>query len=323
MGSRNTVIENAYVSYFDVLGFRALSGTAAFTAKYESLIETIRGIEEKGLSVFLLSDSIIMISEDLEQVKDQARDFYTWSVLNDFWMRGGIGKGSVTRYEEVTEQDKIIFPFLGEGYLKAYMMQSALNMSGINIDDQFFEGEAEDFTREVDYVEYEEHLPKTGYEGRKRLLLPSESSVEQIITSMHFEEMLKSHVEDIDKYVNTFCFYVSFLLKRADAATIGNFQENVLRELELHGRRVLIPSKVMIIFIAVVEGLFNRFRAPGGERYLTPAQLESDISNIVNALKEQGHLSAFIDYLLDYDKKRHTSLYKDINSLRSDLRGFR
>ncbi len=130
-------------------------------------------------------------------------------------------------------------------------------------------------------------------------------------------------MEDIDKYVNTFCFYVSFLLKRAGAATIKAFQENMLRELELHGRRVLIPSKVMIIFIAVVEGLLNRFRAPGSEKYVTPALLESDISNIMAALKGQGHLSAFIDYLLDYDKKRHTSLYKDINSLRTDLANFR
>ena len=325
MDSQNIIIKNAYVSYFDVLGFRAQSGSASFTAKYESLIRTISGIKEEGLSVFLLSDSIIMVSEDLEQVKGQTRDFYTWGVLNDFWIRGGIGKGGVTRYGEVTEQDKIIFPFLGEGYLRAYTQQSSLNMSGIRIDDGFFSetGEAEGLKKEIDYVEYEEHLPKVGYEGRKRLLLPREHSIGQIINSLHFEEMLKSHVEDIDKYVNTFCFYVSFLLKRAHAATIKTFQENLLRELELHGRRLLIPSKVMIMFIPVVEGLLNRFRDPGSKEYVTPAVLVSDISNIVAALKEQGHLSAFIDYLLDYDKKRHTSLYKDINSLRTDLENFR
>ena len=143
--SRNITIKNAYVSYFDVLGFRAQSGSGAFTAKYESLIKTISGIKEYGLSVFLLSDSIIMVSENLEHVKGQTRDFYTWGVLNDFWIRGGIGKGSVTRYEGVTEQDKIIFPFLGEGYLRAYMLQSSLNMSGICIDDGLFSatGEAE------------------------------------------------------------------------------------------------------------------------------------------------------------------------------------
>jgi hypothetical protein len=324
MGCRNTVIENAYVSYFDVLGFRARSGSAAFTARYESLIETIGGIRKKGLSVFLLSDSIIMLSEDLEQVKEQTREFYTWGVLNDFWIRGGIGKGSVTRYEEVTEKDKIIFPFLGEGYLKAYILQSGLNMSGISLDDGFFAGgEAEGFTKDTDYVEYDEHLPKTGYEGRKRLLLPSGHSLERVINSMHFEEMLQSHMEDIDKYVNTFCFYVSFLLKRADPASIETFQRNLLRELELHGRRVLIPSKVMIIFVAVVDGLFARFRNPDGAGRMNVGQLEKDINSIVTALKDQGHLSAFIDYLLDYDKKRRTTLYKDINSLRISPQDFR
>jgi hypothetical protein len=325
MAKCNIVLDNAYVSYFDVLGFRARSGSDDFTAKYESLIGTISRINEPGLSVFLLSDSIIMVSEDFDQVKGQTRDFYTWGVLNDFWLRGGIAKGSITRYKESTERNKIVFPFMGEGYLKAYMLESVLNMSGIRIDDEFFSTTEEimPLEKDVDYVEYEEYLPKRGYEGKKRLLLPRDRSIKQIINGMHFEEMLKSHVEDLDKYINTFCFYVTFLLRHAGAATLRAFQDNLLGELNLHGQRVLIPSKVVIIFIAVIDGLFKRFRAPGVQRYVTRQTLEMDISNLVAALKEQGHLPTFIDYLLDYDKKRGTSLYKDINSLRTNLNGFK
>lgn len=325
MNNQNIVIKNAYVSYFDVLGFRARSGSADFTSKYESLINTISDIKDDALSVFLLSDSVVMVSEDFEQIKSQTRDFYTWGVLNDFWVRGGIAEGGVTRYKEVTERNKIIFPFLGEGYLKAYKQESALNMSGISVDDGFFSRmpEPEGLKKDIDYVDYEEYLPKRGYEEKKRLLLPSDRSLKQIINSMHFEEMLKSHVEDIDKYINTFCFYVEFLLRNANAATLRAFQENLVKELELHGRRVLIPSKVVIIFIAVIDGLFKRYRAPGADQYVTAHMLETSISSIVTSLKEQGHLSAFIDYLLEYDKKRRTSLYKDINSLRTNLSSFR
>lgn len=325
MANCNIVLDNAYVSYFDVLGFRARSASDDFTAKYESLIGTISRINDPGLSVFLLSDSIIMVSEDFEQVKSQTKDFYTWGVLNDFWIRGGIAKGSITRYKESTEKNKIVFPFLGEGYLKAYVLETALNMSGIRIDDEFFATTEEimPLQKDVDYVEYEEYLPKRGYEGKKRLLLPRDRSVKQIINGMHFEEMLKSHVEDLDKYINTFCFYVTFLLRYASAATLKTFQENLLAELNLHGQRVLIPSKVVIIFIAVIEGLFNRYRSPGVQHYVSSKMLEADISNIVAALKEQGHLPTFIDYLLDYDKRRRTNLYKDINSLRTNLNGFK
>lgn len=319
MKNDNVIIENAFVSYIDVLGFRARFASTDFTRKYERLIETISGIRDEGLSLFLLSDSIVIVSEDFELVKRQTRDFYTWGVLNDFWIRGGIARGNVTRYKEVTERNKIIFPFLGQGYLNAYKLESGLNMSGVSIDEDIFTNEADPaaLREELDYVEYEEHLPKRGYEGKKRLLLPRDRSIKQIINGMHFEEMLKSHVEDIDKYINTFCFHVTFLVQHADAATLETFQEKLLRELDLHGRRVLIPSKVVIIFVAVIEALFNRYRS-GKDRRLATTRLETYVSSIVAALKEQGHLSAFVDYLLDYDKRRHTSLYKDINSLRAD-----
>ncbi len=103
--NENLVIENAFVSYIDVLGFRARFASADFTRKYERLIETISGINDEGLSVFLLSDSIVTVSEDFEKIKRQTRDFYTWGVLNDFWIRGGIARGNVTRYKEVTERN--------------------------------------------------------------------------------------------------------------------------------------------------------------------------------------------------------------------------
>ena len=46
------------------------------------------------------------------------------------------------------------------------------------------------------------------------------------------------------------------------------------------------------------------------------------VGNILGTLKAQGYLPTFVDYVLEYDKKRHTTVYKDINRLRADWSGF-
>ncbi len=322
----DTIIENAYVAYFDILGFTSRFVSGDLMQRYEKLVATTKEIKDEGVTIFLLSDSIVMVSQSFEKIKKGTQAFYTWGILNDFWLRGAITRGSVTKYDmkSIAFEDKVVLPFLGEGYLKAYKLESTLNISGIVIDDEFFSrGSTElDLREDVDYVDYEEYLPKRGYEGRKRLLLPKAHSVAQIIDTMYYEEMLKSHIEDIDKYINTFCFYIRFLLDVGDRETVTTFLKKVVANMRLHSQRVLIPSKVVIIFVALMEGLINRYRSENHDDYSDPSTLETDISAIITTLKEEGYLPAFIDYLLNYDKKMHTSLYKDINNLRSNRQTF-
>jgi len=327
MNTGKVILEDAYVSYFDILGFTSRFISGDLTHHYEDLITVIQEIEDPGLSILLFSDSIVIYSADFAKVKNAVQVFYTWGILRDFWLRGAIAQGNVTKFDigSFTDKDKIILPFLGEGYLKAYKLESTLNISGIVIDDALFSSAgavSKKLTRDIDYIEYEEYLPKRGYEGKKRLLLPTENSVRQIVDTMYFEEMLKSHIEDIDKYINTFCFFIKFLLDNSDRDTVKAFLQRLLGTLELHGKWVLIPSKVVIIFVVLAEGLLNRYRSGKHEDCSDPSLLELDISTIVRTLKEQGYLPAFIDYLLEYDKKRRTSLYKDINNLRSNRRNF-
>jgi hypothetical protein len=322
----DTTIENAYVAYFDILGFTSRFVSGDLMQRYEKLVATTKEIKDEGVTIFLLSDSIVIVSQSFEKVKKGTQAFYTWGILNDFWLRGAITRGSVTKYDmkSIAFEDKVVLPFLGEGYLKAYKLESTLNISGIVIDDAFFSrGATElDLQEDVDYVEYEEYLPKRGYENKKRLLLPKAHSVAQIIDTMYYEEMLKSHIEDIDKYINTFCFYIRFLLDVGDGDTVTAFLKKVVGNMRLHSQRVLIPSKVVIIFVALMEGLINRYRSENHHGYSDPSALETDISTIIVTLREEGYLPAFIDYLLDYDKKMHTSLYKDINNLRSNWQTF-
>jgi hypothetical protein len=323
------MIENAYVAYFDVLGFTSRFISGELMDRYEKLIAAVESLKEKDITYFLFSDSIVIISASFKKVRETSRSIYTWGILNDFWLRGAIARGSVTGLDFSTfiHENRVILPFLGEGYLKAYKLESTLNISGIALDDVFFDPgrECAALKKETDYVIYEEYLPKRGYEDKKLLLLPKEGSLSQIVDTMYFEEMLKSHVDDIDKYINTFIFFIETFLRTADNPTILKFLDNLLRELELHGSHVLIPSKVVIIFVAVIEGLIKRFRR--GAFNLVPDNpqeiLETYVGNILGTLKVQGYLPTFVDYVLEYDKKRHTSVYKDINSLRANWSGFR
>jgi hypothetical protein len=136
---------------------------------------------------------------------------------------------------------------------------------------------------------------------------------------MYFEEMLGSHIEDVDKYINTFCFYIQQLLERANTGNLIAFVKRILEEFELQGRRILMPTKIVTIFIAMVEGLLNRCRLSDKVHSCSRDQLEMLIGKIIAALKEEGYLATFVDNTLDYDKKRRTSIYKEISSLRSRI----
>jgi hypothetical protein len=323
------MIQDAFVAYFDVLGFTSRFISGDLTNRYERLIKAIREIEDQDLTIFLLSDSVVVISEYFERFKQITQTLYTWGILHDFWLRGAISQGSVTKPSGriIVTDNTVILPFLGPAYLKAYALETTLNIAGVVIDETVCRSmkDGSELRENIDYIQYEEYLPKEGYEGKKLFLLPREHTMIRLVDTLYFEEMLKSHVEDIDKYVNTFCFYIKYILAHSDVAVLRTFLEKLLKEFYLQGLRVLIPSKVVVIFIAVIDGLVNRYRtdrAKGNGGYTDPAALAEDTGTIVATLREQGYLSAFIDYLLEFDRKRHTTLYKDVNSIQSGPEDF-
>ena len=313
------MIENAYVCFFDVLGFTSSFISGKLSKRYDALIEMTNALKDPYVAIFLMSDSILCVSSDYQKLLDTAKEFYTWGILNDFWLRGAITRGNVTKYKErvITEQNRFIIPFLGDGYLKAYTLETTLNISGVVLDQIFFESDESNpgFRRGIDYIEHEEYLPKVGYEGKKKLLLPKAESLRQVVDTMYFAEMLESHVEDVDKYINTFCFYIQHLLERASTENLIAFVEKMMKEFEFQAGRILIPTKIVTIFISMIQGLFNRYRSSAGLHQCDPGQIEFLVNQIVSVLKHQGYLSAFVDTLLKFDKNRRTSLYKEINNL--------
>ena len=313
------MIENAYVCFFDVLGFTSSFISGTLSKRYDGLIEMMNSRRDPDVTIFLMSDSIFCVSADFQKLKDTAKEFYTWGILNDFWLRGAITQGNVTKYREhiIIEQNRFIIPFLGNGFLKAYTLQTTLNIYGVVLDKIFFESDESNpgFIKGIDYIEYEEYLPKTGYEGIEKLLLPKSDSLRQVVDSMYFAEMLESHAEDVDKYINTFCFYIQHLLERASTENLIAFVEKMLKEFAFQTGRILIPTKIVTIFIAMIQGMFNRYRSSVGFYQCDPGQLGFLVNQIVSVLKQQGYLSIFVDTMLEFDKSRHTSLYKEINNL--------
>ena len=310
-----------YVSYMDALAFTEKIKSADFQDKYKKLINYIGKIfnSDSKADIYLVSDSIIVTSQNFESVKSYARMFYTWGMLNDFWLRGAIAQGDIVTIDKnkiVGENKNIIMPYMGETYITAYSLESKLNMAGIVIGDDVKPGNL-DLPLEVEYtdgyMEYQEYLPKEGNEKKKRLLLPSANEEIYITESLHFREMLKSHSEDLDKYINTFCFYIKLLLIRSDKVNVGEFLKKLIEQLSLQGRHLLIPERVIVIFIAVIDSLFVRHDKPDNK--YSEASLKSDIGTILDALKVQGYLAILSDYLLEFDKKRETKLYKKVHDI--------
>lgn len=89
--------------------------------------------------------------------------------------------------------------------------------------------------------------------------------------------------------------------------------KRLIDQLSLHGRQFLIPQKVIIIFVAVIDALIERHNI-STQKY-SKSVLKADIGRILDALKSQGYLSAFSDYLLEFDKKRKTKLYKESHNI--------
>lgn len=314
---------NGYVSYMDILAFESRRKSDIFKGKYEKLISYIGGqfhFDSKA-TIYVVSDSIIVTSQNFESVKAYTRMFYTWGMLNDFWLREAIAQGNIETIDTtiiVRENKNIIMPYMGEAYLTAFKLESKLNMAGIVIDDNV-KPDNPDLPLEEEYtdgyMEYQEYLPKEGNEKKKKLLLPSTNEEIYITESLHFREMLKSHSEDLDKYINTFCFYIKLLLIKSGKMNVVEFLKKLIEQLSLQGRHLLIPERVIVIFIAVIDSLFARHNEP--DNNYSDASLKSDIGTILNALKVQGYVAAFSDYLVEFDKKRKTTLYKNIHDVLS------
>lgn len=314
---------NGYISYMDILAFTSKIRYPTFKNKYKNLTKYIGNqfhMDKNTTAatiIYVVSDSILAVSPELRGVKEYARMIYTWGMRNDFWIRGAIAQGEIEmtdRTRIVGENKNIVMPYMGDAYLAAYNLESKLNMAGIVIDDNVQSDNPDlPLLEDEDFVQYQEYLPKEGNECKKRIVLPCPNEEIDLAKSLHFRLMMGSHAVDLDKYVNTFCFYVRLLMTRSDIRNVAVFLDRLLEELNEYSRHLLIPPKVVILFVSVIDGLLYRKDNPREDD--DKQSLEPYIPRVVETLKKHGHLPAFGDYLIEYDRQRDTALYKYIHDI--------
>ena len=308
----------------DVLGFnnKINANDFDFKTKYEALITKVgtQFDRDPKATIYAVSDSIIMTTQNCASVKAYTKMIYEWGMLDDFWLRGAIAQGDIETIDStniVRENKNIIMPYMGEAYLTAYNLEFKLNMAGIVIDRNVVSDHPDlPLQEDDDYIEYQEYLPKEGNECKKRILLPSTNEVIRITEGLHFTEMLGAHAGDIDKYINTFCFYVKLLITRSDIQNVLNLLDRLIKELNTYCQYLMLPPKTIILFVAAIDGLFMRTENPRVDD--DNHSLNPYILKILEALKNHGYLSMFIDYLLEYDKKRETALYEKVHTILFD-----
>ncbi len=312
---------NGYIAFLDILGFKSRIESHEYREKYNDLTKMIgdRFEEDPKASIYMISDSIIITSKHFDSVQHYSRGLYTRGMLIDFWVRGAITQGKILKVDikSITKENKnIILPYLEEAFKRAYDLESTLNMAGIIVDEKVISDNRElPLLENEDYIWYREYLPKVGNENKKRLLLPEINSESQIADTMYFKEMLRSHSEDIDKYINTFCFQIAALMKMSCQQNINIFLGTLMERLSADRQLTLIPKKVALIFLAVVEGLLDRYCSTNIDDYYDLSQLKADIIKILEVLKVHNYLSAFIDCLIEFDSKRKTGFYEIINEI--------
>ncbi len=106
------MIDNAYVCFFDVLGFTSSFISGKLSKRYDGLIEMTNKLNDQDVTIFLMSDSILCVSSDFQKLLDTSKEFYTWGILKDFWLRGAITRGSVTQYRNGLSQSQTDSLFL-------------------------------------------------------------------------------------------------------------------------------------------------------------------------------------------------------------------
>jgi len=288
---------NGYLCFLDVMGFRDQYKLPEFEKRYEKLEKHIRGneiLDAQDYYLYLMSDSIVIISRDLEAIIHSSLDLYSFGLKEGIWLRGGVSKGKINIYSDVKINHHIIFPCLGEAYLKAYELEQQLNCAAINIDIDLSE-EIEDSL----LIKYEEWFTKSGTPREKRILFRDLEN-NWGIPLTHFSNLYKKPLDalplEIEKYVNTFCLYMKVLMKELykPSDLDGYFLKPIIAVFDEHGYKKIIPNEFIVVFIAFIEEL----RA----NYDLTDEISRLIRKVITILREKGLLPIFMDYLKAFNK---------------------
>ena len=122
-------------------------------------------------------------------------------------IRGGLTKGRINTPQELRESgNKLVIPYLGEAYLKAYKLEQSINTAAIRVDEDILD-ELNDIKKFL--IKFTEIFPKSESNKEKTFLVTDmeNCSVPASIFTLISEEISNISRHDIQKFINTFVLY--------------------------------------------------------------------------------------------------------------------
>lgn len=236
-----------YICYLDILGFhsRIKNTDSNFREFYEKLVEDItEGIATYNkVNLYAISDSVVIISDDIEDIVNTSFAIYSDSLKKGIFIRGAVTKGVIDSPPKIhTIGNNVIIPYLGDGYLKAYEMEKDINCAAIYVDNNILDEPIRDIKIDEFLFKYREIFPKEG-KGNERFFLITDMannwSVSRGMLSLIQNEIPNLSEHDIPKFINTFCLYYMAMRDKYDDSnnleTYHKYWINILESLHRIG----------------------------------------------------------------------------------------
>lgn len=210
--------KDKFICYLDILGFKNRIDESSFEKFYQKLIEeVIKPFNYSPDILYLLHDSIIIISDDFQAVVNNSFSIYSIALDDGLLLRGGLTKGKINLPQTVQEDgNRIIIPYLGIAYLKAVELEEKLNCAAICVDEALF-AELQEESKKL-LFSCREIFPKEG-EDKKKIYLVSDmdnTSVPTTILARIAAQIPHISKHDIPKFINTFGLYYKYLRDKQD-----------------------------------------------------------------------------------------------------------
>ena len=206
--------ESKFLCYLDILGFKNRITEDGFKRCYEHIIKDVIEPHDYRDKVYLISDSIIVISDDFGELVANSFSIYSIALAEGLFLRGAVTKGQINKLPSVQETgNKVIIPYLGETYLNAYKLEQSINCAAICID----QGAYDELDEKQDLIfRYEELFPKDGKKREKLFLISDMNnwSVPQTILLNISQQIECLSKHDVLKFIDTFCLYYKVMTEK-------------------------------------------------------------------------------------------------------------
>lgn len=228
-----------YLCYIDILGFKNRIIENDFEECYQYIIDKVVKPFPSQDKVYLVSDSVVIISESFESLVSNVFGIYQIALGKGLFFRGGITKGEVKDQKPIKEEKNIvILPYIGKTYLDAYRLEASINTAAICIDEKII-NDLDQKTKKFVF-KFSEVFPKAKENKEKHFLISDMESwsVPQTMLSNISSQIQNISKHETEKFINTFCLYYNVMVKmHGDSNNLNTYKQwwfDILNTLSLN-----------------------------------------------------------------------------------------